>query len=141
MNESTPSAVIGNNTDFAAEASIRRALAPSNEEIRSERLGCNTAIAGELLGGEGKRALDVGCGNGKFTRVLAKYFEAVDGIDVNARKVAEAQKAVEGAGLSIQFRAGSGEAMRFPDGSLNVVAFSNSLHHITEMDRALREAT
>jgi ubiquinone/menaquinone biosynthesis C-methylase UbiE len=140
MNESTPNAVMSTTTDIEAEASIRRALAPSNEEIGMARLGSNTEIAGELLSGKGKSALDVGCGDGKFTRALAKCFEIVDGIDVNEKKVVEAQKAAEAAGLSIQFRVGSGKAMPYPDGSFDVVVFSNSLHHITDLDRALREA-
>ena len=140
MHESSPNGDRGNTTDFEAEANLRRALAPSDEEIGAARFGSNRAIAGELLSGNGKHALDVGCGDGKFTRVLAECFETVDGIDVNERKVAEARKAAEAAGLTIHFRAGSGEAMPFPDGSIDVVVFSNSLHHITDMDRALREA-
>ena len=30
-----------------------------------------------------KRALDIGCGNGKFTEVMADYFEKVDAIDLS----------------------------------------------------------
>jgi ubiquinone/menaquinone biosynthesis C-methylase UbiE len=135
-----PSAATSSTPDFATNAGIRRALGPSPAEIGRTRLSSNAVIAGELLGGQGKRALDIGCGDGKFTRVLAKIFAAVDGIDVNAQKIAQAQKAATEAGLSIQFRAGSGEAMSFADGSFDVVAFSNSLHHFTDMDRGLDEA-
>jgi ubiquinone/menaquinone biosynthesis C-methylase UbiE len=127
-------------TDFETAAGIRRALAPSNEQIARARFSSNEAVAGELLRGKGKRALDVGCGDGKFTRVLAGLFERVDGIDVNERRVAAAQKAAQAAGLPIQFRAGSGETLPFADGSIDVVVFSNSLHHMADVDRALREA-
>jgi ubiquinone/menaquinone biosynthesis C-methylase UbiE len=126
--------------DFKADACIRRALAPSDEEIKRARIGTNMVIAEELLSGKGKHAVDVGCGEGKFTRALAKIFEAVDGIDVSDKKVAEAQAAAEDAGLPIRFRVGSGEAMPYRDGSLDVVVFSNSLHHMSDMDGALREA-
>jgi SAM-dependent methyltransferase len=36
-----------------------------------------------VLPGSRKRALDVGCGNGRFTRVLAQYFDEVEGIDIS----------------------------------------------------------
>jgi SAM-dependent methyltransferase len=119
---------------------IRHALAPTMEEIKSERLGSNKEIAGELLTGKGTRALDVGCGDGRFTRLLATMFKTVDGIDINARKIEEAQKAADAGGLAISFRTGSGEALPYPDQSFDVVVFSNSLHHIPDMDRALSEA-
>jgi len=119
---------------------IRRALAPTAEEIRALRLGSNKEIASTLLGGRGTRALDIGCGDGKFTRVLASMFKTVEGIDVNARKIDEAQAAADASGLAITFRTASGEALPYPDGSFDVVAFSNSLHHIPDMDLGVREA-
>jgi ubiquinone/menaquinone biosynthesis C-methylase UbiE len=140
MNETTGTTAVNNNTDFESAAKIHQALAPSDQDIRRMPLNSNKTIAGELLAEDGTRALDVGCGDGKFTRVLATIFPTVNGIDVNERKVAEAQKAAEAAGLTIRFRAGSAEAMPYPDDSLDVVAFSNSLHHVADMDRALREA-
>jgi len=139
MNQSK-SGASAKETSFTAETGIRRALAPSNADIARARSGSNTAIAGELLGGKGKRALDVGCGDGKFTCVLANYFATVDGIDVNPRKIAEARKAAAALGLPAHFCTGSGEAIPFADESFDAVAFSNSLHHIPDMDRALREA-
>lgn len=119
---------------------IRRALAPTSEEIRSERLGSNKEVASELLSAKGTRALDVGCGDGRFTRLLATMFETVDGIDVNARRIEQARQPADAGGLAITFRAGSGEALPYPDESFDVVVFSNSLHHIPDMDRALSEA-
>jgi len=119
---------------------LRRALAPTTEEIQSTPLGSNKEIASKLLMGQGSRALDVGCGDGKFTRLLATMFKTVEGIDVNARKIDDAQKTADAAGLAITFRTASAEAMPYPDGSFDVVVFSNSLHHIPDMDRALTEA-
>ena len=133
-------AVENSTMDFTADRNIRHALAPSDAEIRTKQLGSNKEIANELLRGKGTRVLDVGCGDGKFTRVLATIFDSVDGIDINARKIDEAQRTADASGLGIKFRAGSGEALPYPDGSFDVIAFSKSLHHIPHMDRALSEA-
>jgi hypothetical protein len=118
----------------------RRALAPTMEEIRSERAGSAATIAAELLGSGGGRVLDVGCGDGRFTRTLTRLFAEVSGIDVKANKIAEAQQEAAAAGLAIDFRVASAEAMAFPDASFDVVIFSNSLHHMPSPDRALGEA-
>ena len=126
--------------DFLADDNVRRALAPSNGEIREMPRTTNREIAGTLLARKGKCVLDIGCGDGKFTGVLATLFERVEGLDVNERKIEAAQKAADAAGLAIKFRAGSGEALPHPDRSIDVVVFSNSLHHMADMDGALREA-
>jgi ubiquinone/menaquinone biosynthesis C-methylase UbiE len=122
------------------EDAIRRALAPTSEEIRAAPSSSHAKIAAELLGKSHRRALDVGCGDGKFTRVLAAICGEVSGIDVKEGKIAEAREAARAAGLKIDFRVASAEDLPFRDASLDVVVFSNSLHHIPHPDVALREA-
>lgn len=127
-------------TDFEVEDRVRAAVAPTVEAIHGARVASNAEIAGEWLGGAGSRVLDVGCGDGKFTRVLATLFAKVDGIDVNAAKIEQAQANLAGTGSAIAFRAGSAENLPYPDRSFDVVVFSNSLHHIPDMRGALRQA-
>lgn len=119
---------------------IRRAMAPTQDEISALPLSSNSKIVQELLGKPGGRALDIGCGDGKFTRLLAGLFDTVSGIDVNARKIDQAKAAAADAGLAIDFRAASAEDIPYADASFDVVAFSNSLHHIPHPDVALHEA-
>lgn len=126
------------------DTSFRRAMAPSRAEIAALDLSANSKIVQQLLGGTSaerrRSALDIGCGNGKFTRLLASLFRSVAGIDVKARKIEEAQQAARDAGLAIDFRTASADAIPFPDASFDVVAFSNSLHHMPDPRRALAEA-
>jgi ubiquinone/menaquinone biosynthesis C-methylase UbiE len=122
------------------EASIRHAMAPTAEEIRAQRLSTNAAVAAELLGRGGGRALDVGCGDGTFTRALAGLFREVGGIDVRASRIDDARAAAQAAGVAIDFRVAGGEALPYADASFDVVAFSNSLHHMADIAVALREA-
>jgi ubiquinone/menaquinone biosynthesis C-methylase UbiE len=122
------------------EASIRHAMAPTNEEIRAQRLSTNAAIAAELLGGGGGRALDVGCGDGKFTRALAGLCREVSGIDVRASRIEDALAAAQAAGVAIDFRIAAGEALPYAAAGFDLVAFSNSLHHMANVELALREA-
>ena len=123
---------------------IRRAMAPTRDEIAALPLSTNAKIVPLLLGGLPERArgavLDVGCGNGKFTRLIAPLFHEAGGIDVKANKIHEAREAAAAAGVTIDFRVGDAEAMPFPDAAFDVVAFSNSLHHIPRPDVALAEA-
>jgi ubiquinone/menaquinone biosynthesis C-methylase UbiE len=119
---------------------LRRALAPTEAEIAAEPLTDNDAVAGELLAGRGRRALDIGCGNGRFTRILARLFPHATGIDVKADKIAEARDAAASAGLAAAFEVASGIELPFADRSLDVVAYSNSLHHMPDIGASLREA-
>jgi SAM-dependent methyltransferase len=93
-----------------------------------------------LLIGVGSRAVDMGCGDGRFTRELADLCCDVTGIDINNRKLDQARAAMAAARLPIKFRNAHAESMPFSDRSLDLVAFSNSLHHISDMGAALREA-
>jgi SAM-dependent methyltransferase len=72
------------------DEAVRRALAPTMEEIRREPASSNARVASELLGEGGGAALDIGCGEGKFTRALAGLFGRVSGVDVKPASIAKA---------------------------------------------------
>jgi ubiquinone/menaquinone biosynthesis C-methylase UbiE len=118
----------------------RHALAPTHAEIAALPLSSNARIAAELISREGSRALDIGCGEGKFTRSLAKHFGTVKGIDVKANKIAQAQAAADKEGVAVVFETASGESIPEKDGSFDIVIFSNSLHHMPNPARALADA-
>ena len=119
---------------------IRRALAPTADEIRAATTNNNLAVARSLLGEGRDGVLDIGCGEGKFTRGLAGFCRHVGGIDVKERAIRSASEAARAQGVAVDFRVASGEALPFSDASLDVVAFSNSLHHMPRPAVALREA-
>ena len=77
---------------------------------------------------------DVGCGAGTLLAHAQSLGIAAIGIEPDAAKVADAN----GRGLDI--RLGTAEALPFPDGAFDLVTFENSLHHVTEIGRALAEA-
>lgn len=101
-----------------------------------------TETAESLLDFDGARALDVGCGAGPFTLFIARHCASVAGVDPNEARIAEARAAAAEAGLTIDFRVGVAENLPFDDAAFDIVAFSNSLHHLPAQGLAvaLREA-
>lgn len=85
----------------------------------------------------GDRALDVGCGTGYLTALLAEAVgpdgEAV-GVDPSEAMVARATEAR--AGGTARYLAAFAEALPLEDGSFDVIASSLALHHIDEDQRA-----
>jgi prolyl-tRNA editing enzyme YbaK/EbsC (Cys-tRNA(Pro) deacylase)/ubiquinone/menaquinone biosynthesis C-methylase UbiE len=49
-------------------------------------------ISGMFAGGKGKVAIDVGCGEGRHTRTLAKLFDEVHAIDLSRRMIEAAER-------------------------------------------------
>jgi len=96
----------------------------------------------ELASPRGRRVLDVGCGDGALLRALLRRGAAqAVGLEPSAMQLERARGGPEAEGL--QFVAGAGEALDFPDGSFDLVIFFNSLHHLplAAMERALLEAS
>jgi SAM-dependent methyltransferase len=106
------------------------------------RYDSNTVVAGELLHLAGSTALDIGCGDGKFTRFLARSGAEATGIDVNPRVLARARENAIRENLDIAWVEGRAEDLPFGDHRFDIVVFSNSLHHVAPamMDRAIAEA-
>ncbi len=114
-------------------------MQPSAQEVAAAPLSSHAAILAKLLGGKGRRALDIGCGDGKFTWLMAQHFPELTGVDVNEKKVAAAREEAASKGLAVKFQAASGEALPFPDAHFDCVVFSNSLHHIPDMVKSVAE--
>ena len=111
-------------------------------EARQVRYSSSVEIAGELLELDGKTALDVGCGEGRFTAILAARAAHVTGIDINQDSLDQAKAKATEDGARVTWRNARAEDMPFDDSSLDVVVFSNSLHHVAPdcMDTAIGEA-
>lgn len=111
-------------------------------DVQQVRYSTNTEIAGELLDLEGKDVADVGCGEGRFTRILAARARSVTGIDINEASLERARANPDTAGMNITWRNAKAEDMPFDDASLDIVVFSNSLHHVAPdmMAKAMAEA-
>lgn len=109
----------------------RDARRPGVQRMRSERW----YIAGEILAAQFPesaqiRVLDVGCGEGDDLARIRRLLPRAElfGIDLIPQRLSQAQLAVPDARLEVR----GGEALPFPDGSLQVVLLSTVLSSILD---------
>ncbi len=84
---------------------------------------------------KGKKVLEVGCGNGRISSLLASKADQLIAIDPDKLKIEEAKAR----GVGVEFYVGSGENLDFPDNVFDVIIFTLSLHH-QDCEQALKEA-
>jgi ubiquinone/menaquinone biosynthesis C-methylase UbiE len=99
------------------------------------------AYLAELSLPESTRALDVGCGTGAVTRVLAELpgLEEVVGIDPSPIFIEKARELAKGISR-LTFQTGDGRALQFDADTFDLVVFHTVLCHVSEPELALREA-
>lgn len=91
-------------------------------------------LFGELVGGPGKRVLDLGCRYGALTRAYAEGND-VTGVDVDRDALAEAAKlGVETVWADVE------EPLPFDDASFDVVVAGELIEHLRDPDRLVAEA-
>ncbi|MCO5169084.1 MAG: class I SAM-dependent methyltransferase [Planctomycetes bacterium] len=85
------------------------------------------------------RALDVGCGTGIFSRLLAARGARVVGVDPSHDMLEEARRAppVEGEG-AVEYRLGTAESTGLPDASRDLVTCAQAFHWF-DAAKALKE--
>jgi ubiquinone/menaquinone biosynthesis C-methylase UbiE len=85
--------------------------------------------------------LEVGCGTGAVTRVLAamRGVKDVVGVDPSPLFVEKARELGQNV-PRLSFRTGDGRTLPFADGSFDLVVFQTTLCHVPEPEQALREA-
>jgi SAM-dependent methyltransferase len=87
------------------------------------------------------RALDVGCGTGKFARRLAAAGLRVDGLDVSGVMVEAARRAGSPGPGKVEYRHADISAGPLPEAHYDFISCIASLHHVPfETVKSLREA-
>jgi SAM-dependent methyltransferase len=92
------------------------------------------AFRSEIAALQPRSLCDIGCGAGGLIAHARSLGISGVGIEPDQTRVAEAKAA----GLDV--RGGTAEALPFADASFDLVTFENSLHHVTDIALALREA-
>ncbi|OFV94381.1 MAG: hypothetical protein A3G76_11150 [Acidobacteria bacterium RIFCSPLOWO2_12_FULL_65_11] len=89
---------------------------------------------------EGKRVLDLGCGDGLFTWTLATRGARAVGIDIDRRMLRAAAARATRARVPSRFVEGRVEHLPFRDGAFDVVVAVTVLCLVDDIDTAAREA-
>jgi ubiquinone/menaquinone biosynthesis C-methylase UbiE len=117
--------------DRLADVLETRGADPKQQEMRRTFLaGIELPAAADVL--------EVGCGTGVFTRVLAALpqVRSVVGVDLAESLVEKARELAPG----LRFEQGDARSLPFGDASFDVVVFDSTLSHVPEPGRALGEA-
>lgn len=77
------------------------------------------------------RALDFGCGVGRLTQALAKYFDEVSGVDISATMVALANSYNRFGPRCRYFENRTNNLLLFPDGSFDFIYSNKVLQHMS----------
>lgn len=120
-----------------AERLELRARADSEVAVRNEYLTLLGVVPGE-------RVLDVGCGSGAVTRMLAQRVapggQAV-GVDASSALLKVARELAEKSGISdtVEFEQGDCRSLPYTDASFDAVVAATTLSHVPDPRRALAE--
>jgi 2-polyprenyl-6-hydroxyphenyl methylase / 3-demethylubiquinone-9 3-methyltransferase len=88
---------------------------------------------------QAKATLDVGCGGGLLAEEFARLGCQVTGLDPAEPALQIARAHAAATGLSIDYRAGVGEALPFPDRSFAIVYCCDVLEHVADLERVIAE--
>ena len=96
------------------------------EELSSEKYRLwQQEISTHLPSGKSLRILDIGCGAGFFSILLAQMGHTVRGIDITPAMITDAKKLGEAYKCSISFEVMDAEQLTFADASFDVVIARN----------------
>jgi len=120
----------------------RTPLATTGERLMTDNRSENVpehlhryALACRLA--RGVDTLDIACGEGYGTNLLASHAASVVGVDVSADAIAHASRKYKRSAL--RFLLGSATAIPLTDASVDLVVSFETLEHLREQDEMLRE--
>ena len=97
-------------------------------------------LAGLAGASEGDRALDVACGPGFLTRILARRCRHVHGVDATPAFLEFARREASGQSLSnVEFDEGDAEKLPYSNDSFELITCRSAFHHFPNPGRVLDE--
>lgn len=110
--------------------------------MKYDAKGLQVKIMRQATRFENKDILEIGCGDGEISMVLAEKTRSYTGIDPDRERIAKALSRINPTKHThIHFKSGSGQDLAFEDSSFDLILFTLSLHHqnsIRAMDEAYR---
>lgn len=95
----------------------------------------------DIPASEGTRILEVGCGTGAVTRMLAVWPGVVEAVGVDLSPLLVTKARALGAGIAhLSFEEGNATALAFPDGTFDVVVLHTLLSHCPTPEKVLAES-
>src|SRR5262249_3141455 len=91
-------------------------------------------LVARLGPGRGRRALDLGCGEGRHTILLAGRGYDVTALDLEPLALRRAKACAGRAGVAARFVLGNALALRFPAASFDLVLDYGCFHHVVTRD-------
>jgi ubiquinone/menaquinone biosynthesis C-methylase UbiE len=111
------------------------------DQLEEEHGDVVLQVLEKLVIGPGERVLDLGCGNGWATRILAKKNAGVQavGVDASPQMIARAE-ALHSLAIRARYDLCSFERLPFKDASFTRVFSMEALYYASDLGRALAEA-
>jgi len=109
--------------------------------MEQEHSGVALAVIAQLGIRPGEQILDLGCGNGWATRLLAKSAAGATaiGVDVSPRMIERAEH-LHSLTIRARYEIASFEELGFKDGKFDRLFSMEALYYAVDLDRALAEA-
>lgn len=93
----------------------------------------------QKIPGDSMRILDVGCGTGEMSILLAGMGHQVTGVDLSEQMLAKARNKALSLDYSIQFEMGDAESLSWPDSSMDVILNRHLFWTLPHPDKAIQE--
>jgi ubiquinone/menaquinone biosynthesis C-methylase UbiE len=109
--------------------------------MEQEHSGVVLQVLAQLDVRPGEQILDLGCGNGWATRLLAKSAAGATAIGVDVSpKMIERAEAMHSLTVRARYEVAAFEALNFKDGKFDRLFSMEALYYALDLERALREA-